>query len=233
MQERLVTCVFVNNDCNDSSRFTLDVKARNVLCGARVVIAALTPTFLTLPNCIRQLRWAMDLSEKGLLKLVVLPLHPACTLQCLADLLADGPNRGTVYCTRAAAAVKVSNEGMNLVKRLVHGGGSGSFDMLECLHLRAWMSDSGAFGRVEGDSGASGRVEGSSISLAETQLALLSVTESESLQMRETLSCAAALEQGRGEQRDSDTAVCDLVDCIQALAGVQLDCRCVLLSTNV
>jgi hypothetical protein len=165
----------------------------------------------------------MDLSEKGLLKLVVLPLHPACTLQCLADLLADGPNRGTVYCTRVAAAVKVSNEGMNLVKRLVHGGGSGSFDTLECLHLRAWMSDSGA----------SGRVEGSSISLAETQLALLSVTESESLQMRETLSFAAALEQGRGEQRDSDTAVCDLVDRIQALAGVQLDCRCVLLSTSV
>ena len=223
MQERLVTCVFVNNDCNDSSRFTLDVKARNVLCGARVVIAALTPTFLTLPNCIRQLRWAMDLSEKGLLKLVVLPLHPACTLQCLADLLADGPNRGTVYCTRVAAAVKVSNEGMHLVKRLVDGGGGGSFDTLECLHLRAWMSDSGAFGRVDG----------SSISLAETQLALLSVTESESLQMRETLSFAAALEQGRGEQRDSDTAVCDLVDRIQALAGVQLDCRCVLLSTNV
>jgi hypothetical protein len=56
------------------------------LCEASSVIICLTPLYLTRPNCLRELRWALDLREayaKGpqarALKICILPLHPAMT----------------------------------------------------------------------------------------------------------------------------------------------------------
>jgi len=157
-------------------------------------------------------------------KLLMLVLHPSCTLQRLADMLVDGPLKGVVFCWREKAAVRLSAEGMRLVQRLVQGGGGGGgdggdggFDFIDCLHFQAWGSGSD-------DSGRGG--DGRTISLAENQLASLSLPESSCAQIRETLSFAAAV--GGDVQRDDDVGVCELVDCIQLLAGVQLDLRCVL-----
>jgi hypothetical protein len=50
---------------------------REALCAASVIIVCLTPTYLTRPNCLRELRWALDFASSGKKRVILLPLHTA------------------------------------------------------------------------------------------------------------------------------------------------------------
>jgi hypothetical protein len=90
MQERLLVCVFVDHDPSDD---VFDTDSQRIMCDSQVIVVALTPAYLTLPHCVRQLRWALDWSDRDQVQLILLTLHPACTIQHLSELLADGPQR--------------------------------------------------------------------------------------------------------------------------------------------
>jgi len=61
-------------------------------CGAAcaslgVVIVCLTRRHLTRPKCLKELQWALHLSDQKMLSVIFLPLHPACTYDGVASLL--------------------------------------------------------------------------------------------------------------------------------------------------
>ena len=60
---------------------------RRGLCEAGVVIVCLTPRYLTRPNCLKELQWALDLSHKKSSSAIFLPLHPACAYDGVTLLL--------------------------------------------------------------------------------------------------------------------------------------------------
>ncbi len=164
LEERLLTCVYVDHDPSDD---LFDKDSKRILCGSRVVIIALTPAYLASPRCIRELRWAMDFSDREQLKMLLLPLHPACTLQRLPDLLADGPSKGKVYLANTKSVAKLSEECMRLLARIVEG--IRNLDVIDCLSVKAWESDAVASGGAD---------EKRVLSLAEAQLTLKRITES-------------------------------------------------------
>ena len=60
---------------------------RRGLCEAGVVIVCLTPWHLTRPKCLKELQWALHLSDRKVLSVIFLPLHPACTYHGATSLL--------------------------------------------------------------------------------------------------------------------------------------------------
>jgi hypothetical protein len=140
--------------------------------------------------------------------MLLLPLHPACAMQRLPELLADGPTRGMVYCYQAKAVVKLSDECMRLLSRIVDG--SRSFDVLDCVAEKAWESDKIAEMRE------SQRLL-PPLSLADAQR-WLKLTAESSLQLPEALSSCLRL--CRSSDVDGDgSKMNDLVDCIQEIIG--------------
>jgi len=60
------------------------------LCKASVILVRLTPRYLTRPNCLRELQWALDLAYKGEKDVRILPLHPALTFPEIQSILQHG-----------------------------------------------------------------------------------------------------------------------------------------------
>jgi hypothetical protein len=85
LERRFICSVWYDkNILGEHNEFHVEMKKG--LCEASSVIICLTPLYLTRPNCLRELRWALDLKEayaKGpqsrALKICILPLHPAMT----------------------------------------------------------------------------------------------------------------------------------------------------------
>jgi predicted esterase len=110
---------------------------RDALCQARIVVVVLTPSYLTRPNCLRELRWALDFERAGHLRVVLLSLHPAVTFEGRLQLVQDGPLKGLVFSSKEKKVKRLCPEAIALVERLndVH------MNYLPWHELQAWRSD--------------------------------------------------------------------------------------------
>jgi len=112
--------------CLDEKNFTqggaCDVQNcfRRGLCEAGVVIVCLTPRYLTRPNCLKELQWALDLSahKPKRISAVFLPLHPALTYRGIESIL----KHRVVYCSAKSDAAcyvfPLSELALTLLERL-------------------------------------------------------------------------------------------------------------------
>jgi hypothetical protein len=239
IQERMLASVFVDYDPSDD---LFDNDSKRILCGSRLIIIALTPSYLALPHCVRELRWSMDFSDQNRVKLVLLTLHPACSMQRLNSIMADGPmryvlirthrwhddvstarfcsfhNRGVVYPARNKSAVKLSEECMRLLQRITLANDSKKIDVIDCFSAKAYDSDRVASSKQNAER---------RLSLAEAQLTLKLMAGTLPLQLPTTIPKAPVFSQ-RCDSLDDDVNapfIVDLVERIQAIAGEWLDGR--------
>jgi hypothetical protein len=136
-EHQTLTSVWVDQDGLNQQVETLIPSFRAALCQARIVLVALTPTYLTRPNCLRELRWALDFERAGHLKVLLLALHPAVTFDGRLQLVQNGPLRGLVFSSKEKKVKRLCPEALALVERLndVH------MNMLPWHELQAWRSD--------------------------------------------------------------------------------------------
>jgi TPR repeat protein len=137
LEQQTLASVWVDLDNLNQQQETIIPSIRKALCQARIVIVLLTPTYLTRPNCLRELRWALDFERAGHLRVVLLSLHPAVTFPEREKLVQDGPRRGLLFSSKERKVKRICGEAITLVKRLndVH---------MNCLpwhELQAWRSD--------------------------------------------------------------------------------------------
>jgi hypothetical protein len=93
--------------------------------------------YLTRPNCLRELQWALDFDKAKCLKVVVLYLHHAMTYDRRLKLVSDGPDRGLVFLSKAKKVVRLCDQAVELVKRL----NDEHMNTLPWHELHAWRSD--------------------------------------------------------------------------------------------
>jgi hypothetical protein len=74
----------------DQRQGAVEVKFRDGLCKASVILVCLTPRYLTRPNCLRELQWALDFAYKAEKDVRILPLHPALTFPRILSILQHG-----------------------------------------------------------------------------------------------------------------------------------------------
>ena len=137
LEQQTLANVWVDQDGLNQQQETIISSFRDALCQARIVVVVLTPTYLTRPNCLRELRWALDFEEKGYLKVVLLSMHPAVTFDGRIQLVQNGPLHGLVFSSKEKKVKRLCPEAIALVKRLndVHQ------NKLPWHELQAWRSD--------------------------------------------------------------------------------------------
>jgi hypothetical protein len=137
LEHQTLASVWVDQDGLNQQQETIIPSFRDALCQARIVIVVLTPMYLTRPNCLRELRWALDFQSAGHLKVVLLSLHNAMTYDARMNLVRDGPHHGLVFSSKEKKVKRLCPEGIALVKRLndLH------LNKLPWHELHAWRSD--------------------------------------------------------------------------------------------
>jgi hypothetical protein len=137
VERQTLASVWVDTDGLNQQQETLIPAFRDALCQARVVLIVLTPSYLTRPNCLRELRWALDFEGAGHMRVVLLSMHPAVTFDGRLQLVQDGPLQGLVFSSKEKKVKRVCPEAIALVERLndVH------MNMLPWHELQAWRSD--------------------------------------------------------------------------------------------
>jgi hypothetical protein len=118
VEQQTLASVWVDTDGLNQQQDTLIPAFRDALCQARVVLIVLTPSYLTRPNCVRELRWALDFERAGHLRVVLLSMHPAVTFDGRLQLVQDGPLQGLVFSSKEKKVKRVCPEALALVKRL-------------------------------------------------------------------------------------------------------------------
>jgi hypothetical protein len=118
VEQQTLASVWVDTDGLNQQQETLIPAFRDALCQARVVLIVLTPSYLTRPNCVRELRWALDFERAGHLRVVLLSMHPAVTFDGRLQLVQDGPLQGLVFSSKEKKVKRVCPEALALVKRL-------------------------------------------------------------------------------------------------------------------
>ena len=91
---------------------------REALCAASVIIVCLTPTYLTRPNCLRELRWALDFAASGKKRVVLLPLHPAVTYGGVLKMMQSGSNRGLVFSSKDKSVKRITAAAVELLSHV-------------------------------------------------------------------------------------------------------------------
>ena len=137
LEQQTLANVWVDMDGLNQQQEKLIPSFREALCQARVVVVVLTPSYLTRPNCLRELRWALDFERAGHISVVLMSLHPAVTFEGRLQLVQDGPLRGLVFSSKEKKVKQLCPEAIALVKRLndVH------MNTLPWHELQAWRSD--------------------------------------------------------------------------------------------
>ena len=118
----------------DQLQGALEVKFREGLCKASVILVCLTPRYLTRPNCLRELQWALDFAYKAEKDVRILPLHPALTFAGIQAVA----KHGCVCVSNANGTHKVhrlSAKAVELVVKLKQYG------CLNWSDLQPWASD--------------------------------------------------------------------------------------------
>jgi hypothetical protein len=137
LEQQTLASVWVDTDGLNQQQELLIPAFRDALRQARVVVVVLTPSYLTRPNCLRELRWALDFEKAGYLRVVLLSMHPAVTFDGRLQLVQDGPLQGMVFSSKEKKVKRICPEAIALVERLndVH------MNMLPWHELQAWRSD--------------------------------------------------------------------------------------------
>ncbi len=137
LEQQTLANVWVDTEGLNQQQEIIIPAFRNALCQARVVVVVLTPTYLTRPNCLRELRWALDFERAGFMRVVLLSMHPAVTFDSRLLLAQDGPLRGLVFSLKEKKVKRLCAEAIALVERLndVH------MNTLPWHELQAWRSD--------------------------------------------------------------------------------------------
>jgi hypothetical protein len=91
---------------------------RDALCAASVIIVCLTPTYLTRPNCLRELRWALDFARSGKKRVVLLPLHPAVTYGGVSKMMEPGIRHGLVFSSKETSAMRIKPAAVELLSHV-------------------------------------------------------------------------------------------------------------------
>jgi hypothetical protein len=137
LEQQTLANVWVDMDGLNQQQETLIPSFREAMCQARVVVVVLTPSYLTRPNCLRELRWALDFERAGHVRVVLLSLHPAVTFEGRLQLVQDGPLRGLVFSSKEKKVKRLCPEAIALVKRL----NDVLMNYLPWHDLQAWRSD--------------------------------------------------------------------------------------------
>jgi hypothetical protein len=137
VEQQTLANVWLDVDGLNQQQETIMPSFRVALCQTRIVFVVLTPSYLTRPNCLRELRWALDFERAGHLRVVLLSLHPAVTFDGRLQLVQDGPLKGLVFSSKEKKVKRLCPEAVALVKRLndVH------MNTLPWHELQAWRSD--------------------------------------------------------------------------------------------
>ena len=60
LEHQTLASVWVDQEGLNQQQETIISSFRDALCQSRVVFVSLTPSYLTRPNCLRELRWALE-----------------------------------------------------------------------------------------------------------------------------------------------------------------------------
>jgi hypothetical protein len=153
LQERLLCTVWFDKAEMWWTDAFVDEMKRG-MANASAFVMCLSPLYLTRPNCLRELMWAMDLcaADKSK-KLCVLPMHPCVSFagcKAIVDLAAAGCAAQVILpaddrCKEAPTLVaqlkahKLSDIAIQLLQRLTGSANVGI--NAEWLKLQPWMSD--------------------------------------------------------------------------------------------
>jgi hypothetical protein len=138
----------------------VEVKFREGLCKASVILVCLTPRYLTRPNCLRELQWSLDFAYKTEKDVRILPLHPALTfagIQAIAQ-------HGCVCVSNSDGTHKVlrlSAKAVELVVKLKQ------YMCLNWSDLEPWASDALGESWPEQSLAADGSVRASMVGLGD------------------------------------------------------------------
>jgi GTPase SAR1 family protein len=137
LERQTLASVWVDTDGLNQKQEILIPAFRSALCQARVVFVVLTPSYLTRPNCVRELRWALDFERAGHLRVVLLSMHPAMAFDARLQLVLDGTLKGMVFSLKEKKVKRLCPEAIALLERLndVH------MNTLPWHELQAWRSD--------------------------------------------------------------------------------------------
>ena len=126
---------FCSGNDLDCSYLNVRSMRQQSLLGFAAPVAPFPPSIR--PNCVRELRWALDFERAGHLRVALLSMHPAVTFDGRVQLVQDGPLQGLVFSSKEKKVKRVCPEALALVKRLndVH------MNMLPWHELQAWRSD--------------------------------------------------------------------------------------------
>ena len=91
---------------------------REALCAASVIIVCLTPTYLTRPNCLRELRWALDFAASGKKRVILLPLHPAVTYAGVLKMIKPGELHGLLFSSKEKLVMRIKGAALELLSHV-------------------------------------------------------------------------------------------------------------------
>jgi GTPase SAR1 family protein len=179
LQELLLCTVWFDSaEMGWSDSFIDEMK--HGMANASVFVICLSPLYLTRPNCLRELMWAMSVccSDKCK-KLCVLPMHPSVSFagcKVIVDLAAAGSSAQVILPAddRSKQAPtqlselkghKLSGAAVELLQRLT---GSENVGMKsEWLKLQPWLSDAGGESWEEVSQPWCGPCEGKSVDMTQ------------------------------------------------------------------
>jgi hypothetical protein len=177
LQERLLCTVWFDKAEMGWTDAFVDEMKRG-MANASAFVMCLTPLYLTRPNCLRELMWAMDMcAADKTKKLCVLPLHPSVSFagcRAIVDLAAAGcaaqvilpvDERSKQAPTRLQQlkAHKLSDVAISLLQRLTGPENVGI--NAEWLKLQPWTSDAEGENWEETSQPWAGPCEGKSVEL--------------------------------------------------------------------
>jgi GTPase SAR1 family protein len=147
LQKKLLCTVWFDENELDGSGTSIQemqVGMRN----ASFFVICLTPLYLTRPNCLRELRWALDLcsAKDSTKKMIVLPLHPAVSLKGCEDIIKANRDGRPAHVFLPQPVMpsrlehikghKLSAEALELLRRLTRVGSNADW-----IKLQPWRSD--------------------------------------------------------------------------------------------
>jgi hypothetical protein len=91
----------------------------------------LAPTYLTRPNCLRELRWALDFARSGKKRVVLLPLHPAVTHEGLSRSV----HHGLLFSSKETSTMRVKPAAVELLSHVKFKTQNG-MTQLQCHELQ-------------------------------------------------------------------------------------------------
>ena len=154
LQERLMCTVWFDRDEMGGLAAFTDLMKEGV-AHASAFVVCLSPLYLTRPNCLRELMWAMDICEKDHSKLLrIIPTHPSVSFagcKSIIDLAAAGCGAHVILpandtdpkspplLLEQLKGHRLSDVAISLLKRLVGSKNQGT--NAEWLKLQPWLSD--------------------------------------------------------------------------------------------